>query len=148
MLAQYAYCPRLAYLEWVQKEWADNYFTEHGHLVHRRVDAYSEAVESPTTRSLNLTAPKEGLVTKLDVLEQADGEGAPVEYKRGKALSQGPRLSEKVQLCAQGLALRENGWKSNRGYLYYSGSKQRIEIVFDDELVTTTRSLQDEMRQR
>ena len=57
-----------------------------------------------------------------------------MEYKRGKALSQGPRLSEKVQLCAQGLALRENGWKSNRGYLYYSGSKQRIEIVFDDEL--------------
>ena len=38
MVAQYAYCPRLAFLEWVQKEWADNYFTEHGRYHHRRVD--------------------------------------------------------------------------------------------------------------
>ena len=147
MLAQYSYCPRLAYLEWVQKEWADNYFTEHGRLVHQRVDAYSEAVDSPTTRSLNLTAPNEGFVTKLDLLEQEDGDGEPVEYKRGKALPQGPRLSEKVQLCAQGLALRENGWKSERGFLYYSGSKQRIEVVFDDELIRVTRSLHKDMRQ-
>lgn len=146
MLAQYAYCPRLAYLEWVQKEWADNYFTEHGKFAHRRVDAYSEAVDSPTTRSLNLSAPNEGFVTKLDLLEQDDKVGVPVEYKRGKALKDGPRRSEKVQLCAQGLALRENGWKCDRGFLYYSGSKQRVEVAFDTELVGLTRTLHDEMR--
>jgi len=145
MLAQYAYCPRLAYLEWVQKEWADNYFTEDGRFTHRRVDAYSEAVDAPTTRSMALSAPDEGLVTKLDVLEQEDGVGVPVEYKRGKTPSRGPRRSEMVQLCAQGLVLRENGWKSERGFLYYSGSKQRVEVPFDEELVDTTRRLHEEM---
>lgn len=145
MLAQYAYCPRLAYLEWVQKEWKDNYFTEHGRYVHRRVDAYSEAAEAPTTRSLNLGAPGERLVTKLDVLEQNDGVGAPVEYKRGKAPRDGPRFSEKVQLCAQGLVLKENGWTSEAGYLYYSGSNQRVKVQFDDDLIATTRGLNQEM---
>lgn len=110
ILAQYAYCPRLAYLEWVQKEWADNYFTEDGHFTHRRVDAYSESSDLPTTRSLQLSAPLEGLVTKLDILEQDGTEGTLVEYKRGKTPRTGPRDSEKVQLCAQALALRENGW--------------------------------------
>ena len=30
MLNEYTYCPRLAYLEWVQGEWADNLDTEEG----------------------------------------------------------------------------------------------------------------------
>src|SRR5579872_559525 len=38
MLNEFVYCPRLFYLEWVQGEWADNYFTEHGRSVHRRAD--------------------------------------------------------------------------------------------------------------
>ena len=145
MLAQYAYCPRLAYLEWVQKEWKDNYFTEHGSYVHRRVDAYSEVTDAPVTRSLNLSAPKERLVCKLDVLEQAQGQGVPVEYKRGKVPKTGPRFSEIVQLCAQGLALRENGWQCDSGFLYYSGSKERYEVQLDEKIIETTRQLNSEM---
>jgi CRISPR-associated protein Cas1 len=148
MLTQYAYCPRLAYLEWVQKEWADNYYTEHGRFAHRRVDAYSEAVEAPVTRALQLSAPKEGLITKLDVLEQQSGVGYPVEYKRGKSPRQGPRYSEKVQLCAQALVLRENGWRCEKGFLYYTGSRERHEISIDEPLVEETRRLHGEMRQR
>lgn len=147
MLTQYAYCPRLAYLEWVQKEWADNYYTEDGHFNHRRVDAYTEAVEAPTTRALQLSAPIEGLVTKLDVLEQRAGEGVPVEYKRGKTPRTGPRDSDKVQLCAQALVLRENGWQCQKGFMYYSGSKDRYEVAIDDHLVTHTRQLHQEMRE-
>ena len=147
MLAQYAYCPRLAYLEWVQKEWADNYYTEDGHFAHRRVDAYSEAVDAPSTRSLQLGAPVEGLVTKLDVLEQQAGRGVPVEYKRGRTPRSGPRLSEKVQLCAQALVLRENGWTCDKGYLYYSGSKDRYEVPIDDDLVAETRGLHTDMKE-
>ena len=147
MLTQFAYCARLAYLEWVQKEWADNYFTEHGTFTHRRVDAYSEAVESPTTRSLMLSAPKEGLVTKLDVLEQDEGVGVPVEYERGKVPELGPRFSEKVQLCAQGLVLRENGWTCETGFLYYSSSKQRVEVQLTPELIEITRKLHQDMKE-
>ncbi len=38
MLNEFAYCPRLAYLEWVQGEFADNLETLEGRFGHRRVD--------------------------------------------------------------------------------------------------------------
>src|SRR3974377_541776 len=38
MLNEFAYCPRLAYLEWVQGEFADNLETLEGRFDHRRVD--------------------------------------------------------------------------------------------------------------
>lgn len=148
MLTQYAYCPRLAYLEWVQKEWADNYYTEDGNLTHRRVDAYSEAVEAPVTRSLQLSAPNEGLVTKLDVLEQSDRVGVPVEYKRGNTPRGGPRPSDLIQLGAQAIALRENGWTCEVGYMYYSGSKQRCEVPITEELLSEVRRQHREMKAR
>lgn len=39
MVNEYQYCPRLAYLEWVQGEWSDSGDTVEGRHVHRRVDA-------------------------------------------------------------------------------------------------------------
>lgn len=145
MLTQYAYCPRLAYLEWVQKEWRDNYFTEDGQFAHRRVNAYTEAVDRPSTRSLTLMAEQEGLVTRLDVLEQDERVASPVEYKRGKMPRGGPREPEKVQLCAQALVLRENGWNVEKGYLYFTQSKERYELPICQELVERTRALKTEM---
>ena len=38
MLNEYAYCPRLSYLEWVQGEFADSVDTVEGRFQHRRVD--------------------------------------------------------------------------------------------------------------
>ena len=146
MLSQYVYCPRLAYLEWVQKEWADNYYTEDGHFTHRRVDAYTEAVEAPVTRSLQLSAPQEGLVTKLDVLEQQSKVGIPVEYKRGRTPRGGPRASELAQLGAQAIALQENGWTCDVGYLYYSGSRDRYEVPISSDLLSEVRRQHQEMK--
>lgn len=120
-LTQYAYCPRLAYMEWVQKEWADNYFTQDGTFTHRRVDQPTLNAEGPVTRSLMLSAPKEGLTCRLDVLEQDGDVGCPVEYKRAKLPRAGPNWPEIVQVAAQALVLRENGWTCGRGYLYYAG---------------------------
>ncbi|GMV02179.1 MAG: Dna2/Cas4 domain-containing protein [Burkholderiaceae bacterium] len=41
MVNEYVYCPRLAYLEWVQGEWAESADTVEGRQVHRRVDKRS-----------------------------------------------------------------------------------------------------------
>jgi hypothetical protein len=41
MLNEFAYCPRLFHLEWVQREWQDSADTIDGTRVHRRVDAPS-----------------------------------------------------------------------------------------------------------
>ncbi len=38
MVNEYEYCPRLAYLEWVQGEWAESADTVEGRYAHRRVD--------------------------------------------------------------------------------------------------------------
>ena len=39
MINEFAYCPRLFYLMHVERQFADNYETVDGAIVHRRVDA-------------------------------------------------------------------------------------------------------------
>lgn len=48
MVNEYVYCPRLAYLEWVQGEWAESADTVEGRIGHRRVDKPSGQL--PATR--------------------------------------------------------------------------------------------------
>ena len=45
---------------------------------------------------------------------------------------------ERVQLCVQGLLLREHGYDCSEGVLYFVASRERVRIVFDDELIATT----------
>src|ERR1700738_3719943 len=80
MLNEYAYCPRLFFLEWVQGEFADNEHTVDGRGVHRRVDSGAGAMPSPEeeappyqVRSVALASAALGLSAKIDLLE---GEGA------------------------------------------------------------------------
>ena len=51
MVNEWVYCPRLAFLEWVDGEWADSGDTEEGRRAHVRVDAGGgklPAAEGPT----------------------------------------------------------------------------------------------------
>ncbi len=169
MLNEFAYCPRLAYLEWVQGEFADNLETLEGRFGHRRVDQESAAplpasdereskpadgdgqaaeFEPLHGRSVMLSAPEEGLIAKIDVLDLRSAEAVPVDYKRGKApdLPEGAWEPERVQLCAQGLILRENGYQCEGGIIYFIGSKRRVSIAFDEPLVERTRDLVRAMR--
>ena len=169
MLNEFAYCPRLAYLEWVQGEFADNLETLEGRFGHRRVDKPSAAQvpeagekqvdegetekESPPpetihSRSLMLSAPGEGIVAKMDLVDISAGEAIPVDYKRGRVpdVEGGAWEPERVQLCAQGLVLRENGYASDGGILYFIGSRRRVSVPFDETLVDRTRELLRSMR--
>jgi CRISPR-associated exonuclease Cas4/CRISPR-associated protein Cas1 len=49
MLNEWVYCPRLAYLMWVDGEWADTADTEDGRRVHRRSDRPGTALPDPGT---------------------------------------------------------------------------------------------------
>lgn len=52
MVNEVLYCERLMYLEWVQGEFADNYFTVDGRAVHRRADSRAKALRpTPTAPS-------------------------------------------------------------------------------------------------
>lgn len=159
MLNEFTYCPRLAYLEWVQGEFADSADTVEGRWQHRRVDepgtAHSSADETGEektelihTRSVDLAAPGEGLVAKMDLLAMENGTITPVDYKKGKRphVAQGAWEPERVQLCAQGLILRENGYRCTEGVLYFVKSRERVRVPFDDELIRRTRELVAQMR--
>lgn len=149
MINEYQYCPRLAYLEWVQGEWAASADTVEGDHAHRRVDkpskSFPEADELDDTeklhrRSITLSSNKLGLIAKLDLIEAEDGVVTPIDYKRGKRphVPRGAYDPERVQLCVQGMVLQEHGYVCEEGALYYVQSRERVRVVFDDELKQLT----------
>ncbi|NLW85250.1 MAG: CRISPR-associated endonuclease Cas1, partial [Planctomycetes bacterium] len=165
MLSQYAYCPRRFHLMYVQGRWDDNTFTEQGKSAHRRVDqldhvlpdpdapqpqsddASSESANKPPgdepptiSRSIPLSSSILGLSAKLDLVSTADDEAAPVETKRGSAPENEQRSHEpqRVQLMAQGLLLREHGYRCDHGVLYFAASRTRVDVPFNTSLEQRT----------
>ncbi|MEM3402462.1 MAG: CRISPR-associated endonuclease Cas1 [Candidatus Hadarchaeales archaeon] len=142
-LNEYVYCPRLGYLEMACGEFEDNEFTVDGAIKHRAVETEKgKDREDDVGRmtSLLLSSERLGIIGKIDLLESDGAEFTPVEYKRGNAPNREQKVyePEKVQLCAQGLLLRDNGYNSNKGYVYFADSHRRVEVVFDEELICRT----------
>lgn len=157
MVNEYQYCPRLAYLEWVQGEWADSSDTVDGRHKHRRVDKPSGDLPEPGSvddeerfhaRSITLSSNHLGLIARMDLLEGEGDNVTPVDYKRGKRphVDKGAYDPERVQLCVQGLILEEHGYTCDKGVLYYVESKERVHVPFDDDLRALTRNAIDGLR--
>ena len=158
MLNEYAYCARLAYLEWVQGEFADSVDTMEGRFQHRRVDRPSgklpsrsgsdaaeteegEGRDSPETihaRSVLLSDDALGAIARIDLIEGQGNVVTPVDYKHGTApdVPEGAWEPERIQVCIQGLLLRANGYACTQGMLYFVESRQRVAVTFDDVLVS------------
>src|SRR5262249_33617609 len=89
MLNEFAYCPRLFFLEWVDSRWAANAEVAEGERRHRRVDGGGGAVPLPgegdlkAARSVELSSDRLGITAKLDLVEGADGGVVPVDVKKG-----------------------------------------------------------------
>ena len=112
MVNEFAYCPRLAYFEWVDGEFADNAETTEGRFHHRRVDQVpvrkprqtDEREPEETTihqRSVWLSSELLGVTAKIDLVEGEGQAVVPIDYKRGKRphTPQGAWEPERVQLC-------------------------------------------------
>lgn len=84
MLNEFAYCPRLCYIEWVQGEFLDSADTVDGRFQHRRVDAgsgkFSDNLETFHARSVYLSGA--GITCRIDLLEGDGRQVTPVDYKR------------------------------------------------------------------
>lgn len=154
MLNEFAYCPRLFYLEWVQGEWRDSADTVEGRFKHRNVDREGgdlpppgdEGEETIHVRSLHLSSERLGLTARIDVIE-ADGTAVtPVDYKRGKVPEAGPFEPERVQLCVHALILRDKGYRCDEGIVYYVDSKRRVPVPIDEDLAQRTMALAAEAR--
>ncbi len=147
MINEFVYCPRLFWLEYVDREFEHSPETVDGLRVHRNVDRPTSAAlpdddEAPfgAVRSLSLSSERLGISGSLDIAEFEAGEACPVDYKRGRVppVAQRAYEPERVQLCLQGLLLRDAGYRSDRGFLYFAGSHTRVEVVFDDALVAAS----------
>ena len=161
MVNEYAYCPRLAYLEWVQGEFADSVDTVEGRFQHRRVDhpagrlpdrstrdgdspdEADAAHETIHARSVLVSDQALGVIARIDLIEGQGNAVTPVDYKHGTApdVPEGAWEPERVQVCIQGLLLRANGYKCDEGMLYFVESRQRVKVPFDDALVSRTLEL-------
>lgn len=157
MVNEYQYCPRLAYLEWVQGEWAESSDTVEGRYAHRKVDRPSGDLPSPAdategerihARSITLSSNRLGLIAKMDLVEGEGDRICPVDYKRGKRphVAQGAYEPERVQLCVQGMILEEHGYTCDEGVLYFAESRERVRVPFDAELRALTRNAIDGLR--
>ena len=153
MLNEYAYCPRLFFLEWVDSLWAPSSDTAEGDRQHRRVDAGGGAVPPPgegsvkAARSVELSSERLGITAKLDLLEGTDGGVVPVDTKKGRpARDGGPWEADAVQVCAQVLLLREHGYAVERGEIFYAETRQRVPVELTPELVTHTMEIVGQAR--
>lgn len=154
MVNEFSYCPRLFFLEWVQSRFEDNADTVDGRYVHRYVDRGGGAAPLPeegelrAARSVQLSSPTLGLVAKIDIIEGDGGAVSPVERKRGRPPDNEHRSwePERVQVCVQGLLLRDAGYSCEVAYLSFEETRERIEVPLDDALVARTRELLGELR--
>ena len=148
MVNEWVYCPRLAYLEWVEGEWAESGDTAEGRRAHVRVDEGGGRLPEPDdlgderarARSVTLSSERLGVIAKMDVVETDDGLAMPVDFKKGKRphVAAGAYDPERVQLCVQAMILEDNGYKVEQAALWYAGSRERVRIVLDQELRATT----------
>ena len=152
MLAAYAYCPRLCYLQWVAGEHQDSAETVDGRRQHAWIDAQADPIPGDFqpfhARSVSLEAPQAGVCCRIDLLEGDGNKVTPVEYKRGEAPKPPLGLYEPhlIQLAAQCLALRENGFSCDEGMLYFTRSLERVSVKFDASLLDRTRVLLANLR--
>lgn len=151
MLNEYVYCPRVFYYEWVDGVFRHNPDTEDGAFKHEKHDAKEDALpaaseippdEDLKARSVTLSSDTHGLIAKLDLVEAAEGAVVPVDYKRGRPRDgeSGPEAwpADVAQIVAQGLVLRDNGYRCDEGLVFYYETRQRVRVPLTPEVVATT----------
>lgn len=147
-LQHFEFCRRQWALIHIEQQWAENYRTTSGELMHKK--AHEEmSVEKRGNliimRGLRISSRQLGLSGQCDVVEfHRNHKGVniygyedkwvpvPVEYKRG---TEKEGHEDEVQLCAQAICLEEMFLTEvPKGFLYYGEDRRRTEIAFDEEL--------------
>ncbi len=156
-LHNYAYCPRLFYLQWVEALFQENADIAVGDHLHRNVDV-------PTTwrenlgfgpgvrwRSVELESHRLGMRGVIDLVEGTPDGVEIVEYKKGRpwrdeAGKDVVRSYDAVQVVAYALLLAEEGMRPVRARVYYAESKRHVEVSLDEEALDRCRALLAEAR--
>lgn len=135
------YCPRRFHYEFVQGDMLKNEFVLEGSLLHERADEPGQHTTREGELQINhlyLYSEALRLSGFADIVEEEQGTLFPVEYKHGK---EGKWLNDHVQLCAQAFCLEERQPDKPPipyGYIFYFGSRKRVQVYFTPELRAKT----------
>lgn len=157
MVNEWVYCKRLAFLEWAHGEWAHSVDTmagerDHGPSDHGRAPALPEPGDLDDTRlrtrRVTLSSEELGLIAVIDILDVDEGAVVPLDIKTGKRppVPEGAYLPERVQVCIQGLLLREAGYHCEEGALWFAGSREKVPVPLTDDLVAEALRAASELR--
>ena len=160
-LQHFAFCRRQWALIHIEHQWAENFRTVDGHLMHERVhdqEFRESRGDRLTVRGLAIRSAQLGISGQCDAVEfyrdpdgipLRDREGLwqpyPVEYKRGKPKEDN---ADELQLCAQAMCLEEMLCCTvPEGALYYGEPRRRTVVLFTPELRQQVRDSLTEMHQ-
>lgn len=158
-IQHFVFCRRQWALIHIEQQWADNYRTADGEVMHRNVhdpEFRERRGDIITTRAMAVSSASLGISGECDVVEFVKDEKGisisglegrfriiPVEYKRGEPKT---NESDNMQLAAQAMCLEEMlCCDIPKGYLYYGETRHRLEVEFTDELRERTKAAIEEM---
>lgn len=160
-IQHFAFCRRQWALIHIEQQWAENYQTVDGELMHKRAHdgfSFEKRKDTVITRGMPIHSRTMGVSGVCDIVElkrddagvpirQFDGKFRimPVEYKRGKPKENDADI---LQLAAQVLCLEEMmNCHIEKGALYYGQTKRRMEVEVTDEYREKVRAAFAEMHQ-
>lgn len=160
-LQHFVFCRRQWALIHLEQQWAENYRTADGTLLHDKAhdQEFSESRgDLLIKRGVSIFSARLGLSGQCDVIEFHRGmigiplpgkkglwQPFPVEYKRGK-----PKESKAdvLQLCAQAMCLEEMlCCPIPEGALYYAEVRRRQPVSFTEELQEQVRQITFQMHE-
>lgn len=160
-LQHFVFCRRQWALIHIEQQWADNFRTADGEIMHKNVhnpDFREVRGDVITVRAMAVSSSRLGISGECDAVEfRKDSSGValsglegrysvtPVEYKRGS-----PKEDERdtVQLAAQAMCLEEMLCCTVPcGYLYYGETRHRTKVVIDGELRRRVEAAAKEMHE-
>ncbi len=158
-LQHFAFCRRQWALIHIEDQWAENFRTVDGHIMHEHVhdqDVRESRGDRLVVRGLAVHSAQLGISGQCDAVEfHRDPDGVPlqnreglwrpypVEYKRGKPKE---HSADELQLCAQAMCLEEMLCCSiPEGALYYGEPRRRTVVRFTPELRGQVRDSLEEM---
>ncbi len=160
-IQHFAFCRRQWALIHIEQQWAENYRTTAGELMHKRAhedDLFELRGNILTAHNLRVSSRQLGVTGQCDIVEfhkVKDGitlrnyEGkwsiVPVEYKRGEPKE---GTEDEMQLCLQAMCLEEQFLTEiQEGYLFYGEKRRRIKVEFTEQLRNDVKEALLEMHQ-
>lgn len=158
-IQHFAFCRRQWGMIHIEQQWAENYRTTAGELMHKKAHdegSFEKRGNLLIVRGLRISSHELGVSGQCDVVEFHQNENGvelfgydgkwkpiPIEYKRGKPKENN---ADQLQLCAQAICLEEMFQTIILdGYLYYGENRRRSHVDFTDELRETVKKMTKEM---